>query len=86
MTTPDGGPTKKHFIFSLDLDTGATNAGWPVDVEAVSFNGTPFIAGIQLQRSALGIADNIVYVGYGSLSDCGVYHGWLVGVPIGSLQ
>src|ERR1044072_639153 len=34
MTTPDGGATKKHFIFSLNLDTGATNSGWPVDVEA----------------------------------------------------
>ena len=25
---------------------------------------------------------NILYVGYGSLSDCNFYHGWLVGVPI----
>src|SRR5258708_10696496 len=25
MTTPDGGPTKKHYIFSLNVDTGVTN-------------------------------------------------------------
>ena len=24
----------KHFIYSLDVDTGATHAGWPVDVSA----------------------------------------------------
>ena len=27
--------TPKHMIFSLNVDTGATNAGWPVDVNAV---------------------------------------------------
>jgi hypothetical protein len=83
MTTPDGGATKKHLIFSLNVDSGGTNSGWPVDVGATaSYNGTPFTAGIQLQRPALAIVRNILYVGYGSFSDCGVYHGWLVGVPI----
>jgi PQQ enzyme-like repeat protein len=83
MTTPDGGTTKKHLIFSLNVDTGNTNSGWPVDVEATAtYNGTPFTAAIQLQRPALGIVGNILYVPYGSFQDCGVYHGWLVGVPI----
>ena len=83
MITPDGGATKKHLIFSLNVDTGDTNSGWPVDVEATaSYNGTPFTAAIQLQRPALGIVGNILYVPYGSFADCGVYHGWLVGVPI----
>jgi outer membrane protein assembly factor BamB len=83
MTTPDGGQTKKHLIFSLNVDTGNTNSGWPVDVEArASYNGTPFTAATQLQRPALGIVGNILYVPYGSFSDCGDYRGWLVGVPI----
>jgi hypothetical protein len=83
MTTPDGGKTKKHFIFSLNVDTGDTNSGWPVDVEATAtFNGMTFTAGIQPQRPALGIVDNILYVPYGSMGDCGLFHGWLVGVPI----
>src|SRR5215475_11299819 len=85
MTTPDGGATKKHLIFALNVDTGNTISGWPVDVEARGpYNGTPFTAAIQLQRPALGIVGNpkILYVSYGSFSDCGVYHGWLVGVPI----
>ncbi len=85
MITPDGGPTKKHLIFSLNVDTGATNAGWPVDVgDTAVFNGMTFTAGIELQRGALGIVSNILYVGYGSLSDCSLWHGWLVGVPIDS--
>jgi PQQ enzyme repeat len=83
MITPDGGATKKHLIFSLNVDTGDINAGWPVDVEAtVSYNGRTFNAAIQQQRPALGIVGNILYVGYGSMADCSMYRGWLVGVPI----
>ena len=82
MTTPDGGVTKKHFIISLNIDTGDINPGWPVDVETVSYNGINFTPVIQLQRAALGIVGDTLYVGYASHSDCSLYHGWLVGVPI----
>jgi hypothetical protein len=83
MITPDGGATKKHLIFSLNVDTGDINPGWPVDVEATaSYNGKTFTAAIQQQRPALGIVGGILYVGYGSMRDCSTYHGWLVGVPI----
>ena len=83
MITPDGGTTKKHFIFSLNVDTGNINPGWPVDVgEVAVYNGTPFTPSVQVQRPALGIVNNILYVPYGSFSDHCDYHGWLVGVPI----
>ncbi len=83
LTTPDGGTTKKHYIISLNVDTGAINPGWPVDVELTAhYNGTTFIPANQMQSAALGIVGNIVYVGYGSHGDCDVYHGWLVGVAI----
>ena len=83
MITPDGGETIKHLIFSLNVDTGDINSGWPVDVEATaSYNGINFTPEIQFQRAALGIVGNILYVPYGSLLDCSLYHGWLVGVPI----
>ena len=50
------------------MDTGEINPGWPVDVEATAtYNGLPFNAAIQLQRAALGIVGNILYVGYGGL-------------------
>ena len=83
MITPDGGTTKKHLVLSLNVDTGDINSGWPVDVEAtVTYNGINFEPSIQQQRPALGIVGNILYVGYGSMSDCSPFHGWLVGVPI----
>src|SRR6266480_6953221 len=83
MITPDGGNTKKHLIFSLNVDTGEINPGWPVDVgEVAVYNGMTFTPSIQAQRPALGIVGNILYVPYGSFLDHCVYHGWLVGVPI----
>jgi len=83
MVTPDGGTTIKHYIISLNVDTGAINPGWPVDVEMTAqYNGTTFTAATQAQRPALAIVGNILYVGYGSLDDCNIYNGWLLGVPI----
>ena len=75
---------KKHFIYSLNVDTGATNPGWPVDVNArATYNGMTFTSLVQNQRAALGLVNGIVYVPYsGHSGDCGTYHGWVVGVPI----
>jgi hypothetical protein len=80
------GATKKHFIFSLNVDTGATNPGWPVDVNATAtYNGTTFTSLVQNERAALGLVNGVVYVPYsGHLGDCGSYHGWVVGVRINS--
>jgi outer membrane protein assembly factor BamB len=78
------GMTKKHFIYSLNVDTGAVRPGWPVDVNAkATYNGTAFNSLIQNQRAALGLVHGVVYVPYsGHSGDCGVYHGWVVGVPV----
>jgi hypothetical protein len=74
----------KHFIFSLNVDTGATNAGWPVDLNATaSYNGIPFVSLAQENRGALALVNGIVYNSYsGYLGDCGNYRGWVVGVDI----
>jgi hypothetical protein len=82
MTTTNGGATMRHLIFSLNVDTGATNSGWPVDVAAVAKSGTNvFNSAMQNQRGALAVVSNIVYVPYGAHNgDCGTYHGWVVGV------
>jgi hypothetical protein len=78
------GATIKHLIFSLNVDTGATRSGWPVDVNAKArYNGLTFTSLIQNQRGALGLVNGVVYVPYsGHDGDCGNYHGWVVGVPI----
>ena len=63
---------------------GATNAGWPVDLNAAaSYNGIPFVSLAQENRGALALVNGIVYNSYsGYLGDCGNYHGWVVGVDI----
>ena len=78
------GAYKKHFICSLNLDTGATNAGWPVDVNAAAtYNGFTFTSSIQNQRAALAVVNGTVYVPCSShFGDCGTFHGWVVGVGI----
>jgi hypothetical protein len=70
----------KHFIYSLNVDTGATHTGWPVDVHAAV---TGFDDRVQEDRGALAVVNGIVYVPYsGYFGDCGDYHGAVVGVHI----
>ena len=75
----DGNPDK-HFIYSLNVDTGATNPNWPVNVDAAVPN---FSSAVQEERGGLALVNGIVYVAYsGYNGDCGNYHGWVVGVDI----
>src|SRR5207244_9721546 len=78
------GATKNHFIYSLNVDTGATNSGLPVDVNATAtYNGMTFTSLVQEERGGLALVNGIVYVSYsGYNGDCGMYHGWVVGVDI----
>jgi len=78
------GSPNKHFIYSLDVDTGVTTPGWPVDVNATaSYNSINFVSLAQEERGGLALVNGIVYVSYsGYLGDCGDYHGWVVGVDI----
>src|ERR1051325_5105016 len=84
MTTPDGGTSQLHLISALNVDTGATNAGWPVDLNAtVRFGTNVFNSTPQGQRSALALLGGYVYSTYaGHAGDCGNYFGWLVGIPV----
>ena len=78
-TTPGAG-IFKHLIYSLNVDTGVINAGWPVDVGIAV---PAFTNSVQGERAALGIVGSIVYVPYGGRAgDCGSYRGWLVGVQM----
>ena len=78
------GATKKHFIYSLNVDTGATKPGWPVDVNATAtYNGISFTSLVQNERGGLALVNGRVYVSYsGHAGDCGLYRGWVVGVDI----
>jgi outer membrane protein assembly factor BamB len=78
------GLTKKHFIYSLNVDTGTTTPGWPVDVNAAAtYNGMTYESRVQEERGGLALVNGIVYVAYSGYSgDCENYHGWVVGVDI----
>src|SRR5438270_10052078 len=59
----NGSPTK-HFIYSLNVDTGVTTTpGWPVDVNATaSYNGINFVSTAQEERGGLALVNGIVYI------------------------
>lgn len=86
LTTPDGGTTKRQQIFSLNVDTGLTNVGWPVNVQGLASNGgggITFDSSVQGERGAAVIVGDRVYFPYGGrFGDCGTYHGWIVGVKM----
>ena len=72
-----------HLIYGINADTGATNAGWPVNVAFnATYGGITFSNAYEYQRGALAVLGDYVYVPYGSYADCGTYHGWLVAVQI----
>ena len=70
-----------HQIFSLNVDTGATNAGWPVTVSTAVSGFDSIGRKVHELRSASWAT--LVYVPYGGrFGDCGSYRGRLVGVQI----
>ena len=78
--TEPSSSTYRHMIFSLNVDTGAINSGWPVDVNA---KVSGFDSSVQSQRAALAILGNTLYVPYGGRwGDCGSYRGRVVGIPL----
>jgi hypothetical protein len=76
--------TVEHLIFSLNVDTGLLNPGWPVSVNSNAvFGKTIFSSLAQGERGALAVIGANLYVPYGGLyGDCGTYYGWVVGVPL----
>jgi len=78
------------FLHALDLTTGAEKLNGPVQIQAgvpgTGWGGTgdaangvlPLQAGSHLQRPGLLLANNTVYVGFGSHGDYPPWHGWIV--------
>ena len=72
-----------NMIYSLNVDTGAINLGFPIDVNA-SFPG--FSSSLEMQRGALMLLGNMVYIPYGGYADIGSYHGRVLGVSLDGSQ
>ena len=65
----------EHFLIGLNVQTGSIVSNR--SAEPPNFDVTA-----QQQRSALSLANGIVYIPYGGLAgDCGQYHGYVVGLP-----
>jgi hypothetical protein len=74
----------EHLIYSLNVDTGKINPGWPVNVNSNAIFGTNiFKSPAQGERGALTVIGSNLYVPYGGLwGDCEPYFGWVVAVPL----
>ncbi len=82
LTMPSAG-VFRQMIYSVNVDTGATNPGWPVSVEGLNSAGITFTSNVQGERGAAVIVGDRVYFPYGGrFGDCGSYHGWIVGVKM----
>jgi len=73
-----------NLIYSLNVDTGTVNSGWPVVVSSNIVSGASvFNPKTQGERGALAVIGTNLYVPYGGRSgDCLPYYGWVVSVPI----
>ena len=67
----------QHVLFTLSLKDGSVISQRRVDPPGSDPH-------VQQQRAALALGSGFVYVAFGGLfGDCGDYHGWVVGVPLG---
>jgi len=82
-----------HSLHSLNLLTGAENAGSPVSITGtVAGTGYDSVNGVvrfnpktASDRAALLEMNGIVYVAFGSYGDADPYHGWIFGYSASSL-
>lgn len=76
----------EYRLHALDIASGDEVQGPVAMSAAVAGSGDDSTAGAvvfdpywHIQRPALTLADGVVYVGFGSHGDSGVYHGWILG-------
>lgn len=84
-----------HRLHALDITSGAEKFGGPVTIQG-SVAGTgvgndgaghvPFQPRIELQRAALLLLNNAVYIAFASHGDNGPYHGWVFAYDANTLQ
>jgi len=75
-------PCYVHRLHALDLITGAEKTAFNSPVVIATTN---FVPQKHLQRPALLLANNTVYVAFGSHGDLCNYQGWLMGYNAGTL-
>jgi len=79
--TNDGGLQFK--LNALDVTTGQQRAGYPANINPPAVGASTFDPRATGQRGALQFSDGKVFVPFGGLyGDCGMYHGWVVGIDV----
>ena len=81
-------------LHALDIATGDEKFGGPTIIVASapsqnqgSQNGLfSFVASDHLQRPGLLLLNGVVYIAFGSHSDAGAFHGWLMGYNAANIQ
>lgn len=69
------GATVSHVLSAIDISTGAIVWQRGADPPGA-------VVTAQQERSALSLANGMVYIPYGGLAgDCAQYYGWVVGIP-----
>lgn len=100
--TPDSRQHYAHFLHALDLTTGEDMFGGPTQLQAgynghgyrgdhnrgdIIENGqVTFISNRQVQRPALLLANDTVYIAFAGYADTDPYHGWILGYDAQTLQ
>jgi uncharacterized protein (TIGR03437 family) len=90
--TGSGSAQYAHRLHALDLRTGAERPNSPVSIQA-TYPGTGeggntlvFNARGYKQRPGLLLLNGVVYAGFSSHCDAGIYHGWLMGYDAATLS
>jgi len=71
-------PAPEHVLYGLSVANGSIRSQVVIDPAGVSPT-------VEQQRGALALANGYVYVPFGGLfGDCGQYHGYVEGAPVGA--
>ena len=91
-TAGDGSVRYVHRLHALDIRNGHELPASPVEIRA-SVPGTgdggtvvTFVPQTYKQRSALLLANGVVYTAWSSQCDLGLYHGWIIGYAADTLR
>jgi uncharacterized protein (TIGR03437 family) len=73
------------YLHALDLSSGEERMNGPVAIAGADPGGTAFDPRQHLQRPGLLVANDTVYIAFGSHADQEPYHGWILSYDAGDL-
>ena len=77
--------TPAFYLHALDLTSGQERMNGPVAIAGSDPSGVGFDPKQHLQRPGLLLANDQIYIAFGSHGDQGAYHGWVIGYSASDL-